>query len=51
MSDEMKVNLDKNSSVDKMKVREGVDGYSYPYTSPDLVVDKMENLLLPNLLN
>ena len=25
---------------DKMKVREGNDGYSYPYTSPDLVVDK-----------
>lgn len=25
---------------DKMKVREGEDGYSYPYTSPDLVVDE-----------
>lgn len=25
---------------DKMKVRDGNDGYSYPYTSPDLVVDK-----------
>lgn len=25
---------------DKMKVREGKDGYSYPYTSPDLVVDE-----------
>lgn len=25
---------------DKMKVRQGDDGYSYPYTSPDLVVDK-----------
>ena len=25
---------------DKMKIREGKDGYSYPYTSPDLVVDK-----------
>lgn len=25
---------------DKMKVRQGNDGYSYPYTSPDLVVDK-----------
>lgn len=25
---------------DKMRVREGNDGYSYPYTSPDLVVDK-----------
>lgn len=25
---------------DKMKVREGKDGYSYPYTSPDLVIDK-----------
>lgn len=25
---------------DKMKVRDGKDGYSYPYTSPDLVVDK-----------
>ena len=25
---------------DKMKVRDGEDGYSYPYTSPDLVVDK-----------
>ena len=25
---------------DKMKVREGNDGYSYPYTSPDLVVDE-----------
>lgn len=25
---------------DKMKVREGTDGYSYPYTSPDLVVDE-----------
>lgn len=25
---------------DKMKVRQGEDGYSYPYTSPDLVVDK-----------
>lgn len=25
---------------DKMKVREGNDGYSYPYTSPDLVIDK-----------
>ena len=24
---------------DKMKVREGKDGYSYPYTSPDLVID------------
>lgn len=25
---------------DKMKVRDGKDGYSYPYTSPDLVIDK-----------
>lgn len=25
---------------DKMKVRDGNDGYSYPYTSPDLVIDK-----------
>jgi hypothetical protein len=25
---------------DKMKIREGKDGYSYPYTSPDLVVDE-----------
>lgn len=25
---------------DKMKVRQGEDGYVYPYTSPDLVVDK-----------
>jgi lysophospholipase L1-like esterase len=25
---------------DKMKVREGKDGYSYPYTSPDLVIDQ-----------
>lgn len=25
---------------DKVKVREGNDGYSYPYTSPDLVIDK-----------
>lgn len=25
---------------DKMRVRDGNDGYSYPYTSPDLVVDK-----------
>ena len=25
---------------DKIKVREGNDGYSYPYTSPDLVVDE-----------
>lgn len=25
---------------DKMKVRDGNDGYSYPYTSPDLVMDK-----------
>lgn len=25
---------------DKMKVRDGNDGYSYPYTSPDLVVDE-----------
>lgn len=25
---------------DKMKVRDGKDGYSYPYTSPDLVVDE-----------
>lgn len=25
---------------DKVKVREGNDGYSYPYTSPDLVVDE-----------
>ena len=24
---------------DKMKVRDGKDGYSYPYTSPDLVID------------
>lgn len=24
---------------DKMKVRDGNDGYSYPYTSPDLVID------------
>ena len=24
---------------DKMKVREGKDGYSYPYTSTDLVID------------
>lgn len=25
---------------DKMKVRDGKDGYSYPYTSPDLVIDE-----------
>lgn len=25
---------------DKIKVRDGKDGYSYPYTSPDLVIDK-----------
>lgn len=25
---------------DKIKVRKGKDGYSYPYTSPDLVIDK-----------
>lgn len=25
---------------DKMRVRDGNDGYSYPYTSPDLVVDE-----------
>lgn len=25
---------------DKMKVRDGNDGYSYPYTSPDLVIDE-----------
>lgn len=25
---------------DKMKVRDGNDGYSYPYTSPDIVIDK-----------
>ena len=25
---------------DKMKIREGKDGYSYPYTSPDLVIDQ-----------
>lgn len=25
---------------DKMKIREGKDGYSYPYTSPDLVIDE-----------
>ena len=25
---------------DKIRVRDGNDGYSYPYTSPDLVVDK-----------
>nr|DAE62839.1 MAG TPA: hypothetical protein [Caudoviricetes sp.] len=25
---------------DKVKVREGNDGYSYPYTSPDLVIDE-----------
>lgn len=25
---------------DKMRVREGDDGYSYPYTSPDLIIDK-----------
>lgn len=25
---------------DKMRVRQGNDGYSYPYTSPDLVVDE-----------
>jgi hypothetical protein len=25
---------------DKMKVREGKDGFNYPYTSPDLVVDE-----------
>ncbi len=25
---------------DKMKVREGNDGYSYPYTSSDIVIDK-----------
>lgn len=23
-----------------MKVRQGKDGYSYPYTSPDLVIDQ-----------
>jgi len=40
MSDEMKVSLAKDSTVDKMRVRQGEDGYSYPYTSPDLVVDK-----------
>lgn len=25
---------------DKIKVREGNDGYSYPYTSPDIVIDE-----------
>ena len=25
---------------DKMKVRQGKDGFSYPYTSPDLVIDQ-----------
>jgi lysophospholipase L1-like esterase len=25
---------------DKMKIREGKNGYSYPYTSPDLVIDE-----------
>lgn len=25
---------------DKMKVRDGNDGYSYPYTSPDIVIDE-----------
>ena len=25
---------------DKMKVREGNDGYTYPYTSPDIVIDE-----------
>lgn len=27
---------------DKMRVREGDDGYSYPYTSPDIVIDENE---------
>ena len=40
MSDKIKVSLEKNHTGDKMKVRQGDDGYSYPYTSPDLVVDK-----------
>lgn len=25
---------------DKMRIREGDDGYIYPYTSPDIVIDK-----------
>lgn len=40
MRDEMKVSLEKNHTGDKMKVRQGDDGYVYPYTSSDLVVDE-----------